>query len=241
MSLSAVDPSKQPTGAPTVAVINATAASVAPAKAALAEGFPEATVWSLMDDRLISDAEAAGGLTPELSARMASLIDYAVKGGADAVLLSCSMYGPVVQQERRGSDVPMLSADEELFTEVARRGYRSVLLLGPLPPAVQDSVDRLRAVLAATPASATTVVVGEVATGAHALVASGDLQGLERLLAATATPHLEDVDAVVLGNFSLAPAREGVERSLGKPVLSPPLLAAAQLRARVVGNESVRP
>ena len=96
--------------APTVAVINATNASVAPAKAAIAEGFPEARVWSLLDDRLVSDAEAAGGLTPDLSARMASLIDYAVKGGADAVLLSCSMYGPVVQQQRQASPIPMLSS-----------------------------------------------------------------------------------------------------------------------------------
>ena len=135
----------------------------------------------------------------------------------------------------------MLSADEELFNEVARRGYRSVLLLGPLHPAVQDSVNRLRAVLATVPASATTVVVGAVATGAHTLVASRDLQGLEHLLAATAKPHLDDVDAIILGNFSLASAQEGVERALGKPVLSAPLLAATALRARVVGNESVRP
>ncbi|MBM6402149.1 aspartate/glutamate racemase family protein [Phycicoccus sonneratiae] len=225
---------------PTVAVINATAASVAPARAALAEGFPEATVWSLMDDRLIIDAEAAGGLTPGLSARMASLIDYAVNGGADAVLLSCTMYGPVVQQERLASTLPMLSADEELFDEVSRRGYGSVLLLGPLPPAVQDSVTRLRTVLDDSPASAATTVVGEVAPGAHALVVSGDLPGLERLLIETATPHLEEVDAVVLGNFSLAPARSGVERALGKPVLSAPLLAATALRARVVGAGTER-
>jgi Asp/Glu/hydantoin racemase len=224
---------------PTVAVINATPASVGPAKAAIAAGFPEATVWSLLDDRLVTDAEAAGGLTPQLSDRMATLISYAVQGGADAILLACSMYGPVLDSQRQTSSVPMLSSDEELFAEVARCGFGSVLLLGPLPPAVQDSVDRLRKVLAGSERSSSTEVVGKVASGAPAAVAGGDVGALEKVLAAAASPHLKDVDAVILANFSLAPARAGLERTIRKPVLSPPLLAAAALRARVVGEESV--
>lgn len=226
---------------PTVAVINATPASVGPAKAAIAAGFPEATVWSLLDDRLVTDAEAAGGLTPQLSTRMATLIDYAVNGGADAVLLACSMYGPVLDRQRQTSSVPMLSSDEELFAEVARRGFGSVLLLGPLPPAVQDSVDRLRKVLAGSQRSTNTEILGEVVAGAPAAVAEGDVKKLEKVLATAASPHLKDVDAVILANFSLAPARAGLERTLRKPVLSPPLLAATALRARVVGEESVGP
>ena len=47
------------------------------------------------------DADAAGGLTPALRDRMSTLIRYAVDGGADAVLLSCSMYGPVARRGRR--------------------------------------------------------------------------------------------------------------------------------------------
>ncbi|MFE9644373.1 hypothetical protein ACFYO0_09645 [Streptomyces sp. NPDC006365] len=172
---------------PTAAVINATSASVEPARTALAEGYPEASVWSLLDDRLISDAEASGGLTPALSDRMLSLIAYAVHGGADAVLLSCSMYGPVLEQARREHRLPMLSSDEALFAEVARRRFGSVLLLGHLIPAVQDSVNRLTRM-------------------------------------------------VILGMFSLSPARTGVEKSLGLPVLSAPLPAARALRERVAAG-----
>jgi hypothetical protein len=224
---------------PTVAVINATAASVGPAKAALADGFPEATVWSLLDDRLVTDAETAGGLTPALANRMTALIEYAVSGGADAVLLACSMYGPVVDRLRRTGSVPMLSSDEELFAEVARRGFGSVLLLGPLPPAVQDSVDRLCTVLGRSTTSARTQVIGKVVSGAPAAVAAGDVPALERVLASAASAHVKDVDAVVLANFSLAPARAGLERALRMPVLSPPLLAASALREHVVGEKPV--
>lgn len=217
-------------GAPLVAVINATVASVSPAKTGLAQAFPEAAVWNLVDDRLIRDAEAAGHVTAELSLRMLSLIRYAVGGGAEAVLLSCSMYGPVLDHARRDYDVPMLSSDEELFDEVARRSFGSVLLLGPLAPAVEDSVTRLREVLSRSTGAPTTRIIGQMADGAVAAATRGDNEELVRVLKAAASPHLKDVDAVVLGNFSLAPAREGLQDVLQIPVLSAPELAAARLR-----------
>ena len=216
--------------APLVAVINATVASVSPAKAGLAEAFPEAAVWNLLDDRLISEAEASGGLTPALSRRMLSLIEYAVNGGAEAVLLSCSMYGPVIEHARRDHDLPMLSSDEELFDETARRSFRSVLLLGAMPPAVEDSVTRLREVLSRSTGAAAMRIIGQVADGALAATARGDIEELVWVLQSAAAPHLQDVDAVVLGNFSLAPANASLEAALQIPVLSAPVLAAARLR-----------
>ena len=214
--------------APLVAVINATAASVSPAKAALAEAFPEAAVWNVLDDRLISDAEASGGLTATLSRRMMSLIEYVIGGGAEAVLLACSMYGPVLEQARRNHDLPMLSSDEGLFDEVVRRTFSTVLVLGHLPSAVEDSVTRLREVLRR--GAVTTRIIGQAADGATGATARGDVDELVRVLQSAASPHTKDVDAVVLGNFSLAPARVTLEAALQIPVLSAPELAARRLR-----------
>ncbi|MFI1358293.1 aspartate/glutamate racemase family protein [Streptomyces sp. NPDC020898] len=221
---------------PTVAVIHATPASVEPAGTALAEGYPQASVWNLLDDRLISDAEAAGGLTAALSDRMLSLIGHAVHGGADAVLLSCSLYGPVLEQARRAHAVPMLSSDEALFAEIVRRRFGSVLLLGHLAPAVQDSVNRLQRVLRSTEGCERTEVIGRTADGAAEAATHKDLDALEKSLTDAATPYLKDVDSVVLGMFSLAPARTGVENVLGVPVLSAPPLAARTLRERVAAG-----
>ncbi|MDT0567699.1 aspartate/glutamate racemase family protein [Streptomyces sp. DSM 3412] len=221
---------------PLVAVVNATPASVEPARTALAEGFPEASVWNLLDDRLIGDAEAAGGLTPALSDRMLSLIGHAVRGGADAVLLSCSMYGPVLEQARREHGRPMLSSDEALFAEVSRRRFGHVLLLGHLAPAVEDSVNRLRRVLSSTEGGTRTRVTGRAASGAAAAAARGDLDAVETSLTEAATPGLREVDAVILGMFSLSPAHAGVEKALGLPVLSAPLLAARSLREKVAAE-----
>lgn len=83
------------TNPPTVALIHATTAAIAPAAAAFADRFPEARLWNLLDDLLMTEADAAGGLTAPLRRRMRCLIAHAEDGGAAAILLTCSLYGPV--------------------------------------------------------------------------------------------------------------------------------------------------
>ena len=80
---------------PLVAIIHATPATFGPVKNAFRQEFPDAQLWHLLDDRLVTDADRSGGLTPALHSRMEALIEYAVAGGAEAVQLACSMYGPV--------------------------------------------------------------------------------------------------------------------------------------------------
>ncbi|MBN6038251.1 hypothetical protein [Amycolatopsis sp. 195334CR] len=204
-----------------VAVVHATAAAMAPATAAFADEFPEARVRHLLDDTLITDAERAGGLTPPLRARMRSLIGYALDSGADAVLLSCSMYGPVAEEFEAAR--PVLSSDAALFDEVVRRAPKRVHVLGPIEAGTRDTVDRLQATVGAA-----TAVYGSVVTGARDALAAGDTGRAARLVAETAA---RDVDLVLLGQFSLAPARDAAQERLAVPLLSPPHLAANALRS----------
>ncbi|MET7329800.1 aspartate/glutamate racemase family protein [Nonomuraea sp. NPDC005650] len=209
---------------PTVAVVNATPASVQPAADGLAEGFPEATPWHLMDDRLVTEADAAGGLTPALARRMLALVDYAVRGGADAVLLSCSMYGPAAALARRLHEVPVTGSDEAAFAEVAGRRPGAVLVLGSLDSAAADSARRLKEV-------ADGVEVRAIAAqGAAAAAAARDWPDLTDVLARAAAPALDGVELVLLGQYSISPVHAELAGRLGLPVLSPPLAAARALR-----------
>ena len=109
------------TGSPVVALIHATPAAMARARAAFDERFPPAELWNLLDDRLISEAEAAGGLTPALRHRMSAPIRHAVGGGADAVLLSC-ITGTVVEGTHQAARDP--AGLERLVVDAARRVRR---------------------------------------------------------------------------------------------------------------------
>jgi hypothetical protein len=213
---------------PTVALIHATPAAMAPARAAFAERFPRARLWNLLDDLLISEAEAAGRITPPLRRRMEHLIQHARDGGADAVLLTCSMYGSVAHGVS-GAAGPLLASDDALFAAVAGLAPRRVVVLGPIPAGVQDTVSRLAQHLDDPAVS----VDGVVVDGAAAAAAAGDQAVLEARMVQAAREAEETADVIVIGQFSLTPAASAVTAAVSVPVLSPPHLAAETLRARL--------
>jgi Asp/Glu/hydantoin racemase len=220
---------------PTVAMVHATPAAIAPAVAAFTERFPEAGLWHLLDDRLVSDAEAAGGLVAPLRRRMLSLIGHAISGGADAVLLTCSMYGPVARLAGQLWERPVAGSDEAMYQRVVAERPARVAVLGSLETAVADSTARLREALAAAgpDGGLGTEVVGVLCPGAAAAARSGDGAALLASLRSAAEPLAGEVDVVLLGQYSLTGAQRQLEAALEVPVWSPPHAAADLLRRRL--------
>jgi hypothetical protein len=215
-----------------VAIVHATPAAIAPAVAAFTERFPEAGLWHLLDDRLVTDAEAAGGLVAPLRRRMLSLIGHAISGGADGVLLTCSMYGPVARLATQLWERPVAGSDEAMYQRVVAERPARVAVLGSLETAVADSADRLRRVLA-DGGVAGTGVVGVLCPGAAAAASAGDGAALLSSLRAAAEPLAGEVDLFLLGQYSLAPALDELQAALEVPVWSPPHVAADVLARRL--------
>jgi hypothetical protein len=218
---------------PTVALIHATPAAMGPAKAAFAERFPEATLWNLLDDQLQNEASAAGGVTPPLQDRMLTLIRHAIDGGADGVLLTCSMYGATAQDAAPGLPIPVLAPDEALFAATAAQHAARIAVLASLPTAVTDTTARLTTYLAANN-QPETVVTGTVIPGGAEATAAGNAQALQDAVVAAAVGVAGQVDLIVLANFSLAPTTAATAAAVSVPVLSPPQLAADVLRAQLL-------
>ncbi|MFD9903190.1 hypothetical protein [Streptomyces sp. NPDC059063] len=196
-----------------IALISATPAAIGPAVAGLTAAFPEAEPWNLLDDALLTDADARGGLTPELADRMRRLIAYAVEGGAEGVLLTCSLYGPVAEGFEAG--VPVLAPDAAAFAAALAGGHRRVLVVAAFTAALDDSLARFRA--AARAAHSPTEAVGQV-------IAPGD------------RPEPGDADAVLPAQYSLAPYADAWSADLGLPVYAGPYAAARVLRGAVHGG-----
>jgi hypothetical protein len=209
---------------PRIALISATPAAIGPATSALAAEFPEADVWNLLDDKLLADADEQGGLGDDLAARMRRLIDHAVAGGADGVLLTCSMYGPVARERDLG--LPVLAPDEAAFDELV--GYRTILVVASLESALRDALARLSAFLTESGARAT--VRGVVSAEAFEATRAGDADRLATVLSTTAREHAAGADAVFLAQYSLAPATAAVAELSGLPVVAGPVSAAVRLR-----------
>lgn len=203
---------------PLVAVINATTAAIPPIRRAFSERFPAAILWNLLDDRLLIVADERGGVTPELQERMRRLIDHAVTEGADAVLLSCSLYGFVARQRAANLTVPVHGPDDAVFSSLLDSGARRVLLVGSVEISIQDSTTRLRA-----DAEARGVELDVI----PALLAGPD---------GTIGQPDEAVDAILLAQYSLAPAADRLQDELGVPVFSSPKFAATALSVAIRGH-----
>lgn len=212
-----------------IALISATPLAIPPAAAALADALPDGTVWNLLDDRLLADAELQGGITPPLAARMDRLIELALAGGADGVLLTCSQFGARADVRDRAADpAAVLSADGPLFAEAVDHRPARVLLVASLDSAAADSAERLAQAFAAAGSAA---VVVPVVVSAAARPAPGDR--LDAVLGSAIAAVEEPYDLVVLAQYSLAAAADALAERFAVPVLDGPRAAARRLAAEI--------
>jgi len=216
---------------PLIALVSAVPAAIPPAVAALEQSLPGVRVWNVLDDRLIQDADEAGEVTGALEARMRRLIDHTVREGADAVLLTCSLYGFVARTAAADAGVPVLGPDEAAFDAVRAGGYSSIFLVSTVDMALADSTARLREHLGD---SADFLEIRPVlAPAALAASRSGDTGATADALAEAIESVGGSADAILFAQYSLAPAAPRVEQLLGLPVVTGPAKAAAVLSERL--------
>lgn len=214
-----------PDGTPSIALIHGVPTSITPAMTSLRNVLPQARLWNLLDDKLIDDATAAGSVTPELQQRMQRLIDHALTAGVDAIVITCSLYA--FMAARQTTSTPVLGSDEAAFREAIDVPGR-VLLVSSVPLALRDSEERLLSLTQASNRRVT--VVPLFVEGALAAAGKADSETLSQLIAERAEPHLQQGDALLLAQYSLAPAADAVAERLGVTVISPPAATARELR-----------
>src|SRR5206468_2748136 len=80
-----------------IALIHATPLAMAPIAESFARLWPEASLMNVLDDSLSADRAAAGALTPAMIGRFEQLARYGADAGADAILFTCSAFGPAIE------------------------------------------------------------------------------------------------------------------------------------------------
>jgi Asp/Glu/hydantoin racemase len=202
---------------------------MAPIEDAFARLWPEAERVSVLDDSLSPDRAREADLTPAMSARIGALGDYALSTGANAILYTCSAFGPAIEAVAARAPVPVLKPNEAMFEAAMSRGRRLGMLatFGP-SVATMEAEFREEAARLAPGATLETILV----EGAIQAVKSGDVETHNRLVAARA-PELAHCDAVMLAHFSTSRAKLAVEKALSRPVLASPDAAVLKLRGLV--------
>jgi hypothetical protein len=219
---------------PLIAAVHNTPASIPPLRAALAEELPDAQLWNLIDDRLGTEADELNGeLSPRLRDRMLTLIRHGVTGGADAVVIACSMYGDVRAVAEKLITTPVFASDTDMLAEIAAAAPRRVAVLASLKGAATDTTARLTAALAGADA---VEVVPVFCDGAAEAAARADISALVGLFAAELNGAARPFDMVCIAQYSLSPVAAALADNIALPVASPPLSAARAIARRLAAS-----
>jgi len=203
-----------------IALIHALKHSLVPIEDAFARLWPDTTRMNLLDDSLSADLARDGRLTDAMTERFLSLGRYAAATGADAILFTCSAFGPCIEAVARAhAPMPVLKPNEAMIEQAATQGRRIGLL------------STFRPTLASMPAEFPRAVelVPKFAEGALAALDRGDRREHDRLVV-EAAKGLRDCDLIALAQYSMAPAASLVADATGRPVLTTPDSAVMKLK-----------
>jgi Asp/Glu/hydantoin racemase len=206
-----------------IALIHALRHSPAAIAEAFARLWPEPILMNLLDDSLSADLARDGALTPAMTTRFLTLAEYAVSTGADAILFTCSAFGPCIEAVAAAHpSIPVLKPNEAMIEEAKAAGTHIGLLA--------TFAGTLHSMPAEFPSHMT--ITTKLAEGALAALDAGNTTEHD-FLAAKAALELKDCDAIALGQFSLARAATAVATATGKRVLTTPDSAVLALKRRL--------
>src|SRR5438477_10993367 len=112
-----------------ITLIHALKHSIVPIEAAFAKLWPEARLMNLLDDSLSADLARDGGLSEAMTGRFLNLGRYATSTGSDAILFTCSAFGPCIEAVARAqAPMPVLKPNEAMIEQAVSQARRVGLL-----------------------------------------------------------------------------------------------------------------
>lgn len=213
---------------PRVALIHALAHSVGPINEAMARDWPETTRMNLLDDSLSSDLTAGGrGLDMAMHERFQRLAQYALDCGSDAILFTCSAFGPCIEAvARQHAPLPVLTPNEAMIADAVASGQR-IGLVATFGPTLEVMPREFP--VGVKPDCA-------LATGALQALNAGRLETHDTLVADAAMQLARrGAGVIALAQFSMARAQALVAQRTGLPVLTSVDSALCELRRRLGG------
>jgi Asp/Glu/hydantoin racemase len=213
-------------------LVHAVMEAMAPVRDAFAALWPDCEIHHLLDSSLSADLAADGGVLCEgMIERFRMLARYAAEPAAgerraDGILFTCSAFGAAIEAAAREVRIPVLKPNEAAFEEALRTGPRIGLVVTfepSLPPMLAELRQTMRQMANASEPT------GIVVPGAFAALRAGRRDEHDARIA-EAVAGLPALDAVVLGQFSMAAAAVSARRVTATPVLTTPESAVKKMR-----------
>lgn len=211
---------------PRIFLIHATPVAVDPINAAFARLWPAPALCNLLDDSLATDLAREGGLSAAMMKRFADLSAYAIGNGADAIMFTCSAFGPAIEAARQGVAIPVLKPNEAMIDVALAKGRR-LGLVASFAASLPSIEEEMRA--AARALGIDINIELRLAAGAMEALKAGDKATHDGLVV-EAVKTLQDCDVVCFSQFSMQSAAAAAAAAIKIPLLTTPDSAVARLR-----------
>lgn len=187
-------------------------------------------VISVVDDGIVAEAVAAGGVTPAITKRLISYYQAGVDAGADIVFNTCSSVGEVADLGAKQLTVPLFKIDIPMAAKAVEMGD-TVGVLATLPTTLGPTVRlvKSRSVELKKPVE----VLEGLAEGAFDRFLAGDTDAHDQMILDTAMKLADRVDVFVLAQASMSRMENLLAEKTGKPVLSSPRLGVMGLKEKL--------
>src|SRR6478735_6283840 len=125
-----------------ITLVHALKHSIVPIEASFARLWPDARLMNLLDDSLSADLARDGKLTDAMTERFLSLGRYAASTGSDAILFTCSAFGPCIEAVARGRRIGLLSSFPPTLASMPREFPAGIEIVPKLAEGAMAALDR---------------------------------------------------------------------------------------------------
>jgi Asp/Glu/hydantoin racemase len=184
--------------------------------------LPNVAVFNLVDDSLIKDCIAHGGLRPQTARRVAQHVAAAEDAGADFIMVTCSSIGPAVETAAKLASVPVLRVDQPMADRAVAIGKR-IGVIATLSTTLEPTADLIRR--RAAVAGKQIELTSRLCEGAFDALMSGNAAQHDALVAKALADLASQVDVIALAQASMARVVETLPESDRRIAIlaSPPL------------------
>ena len=206
--------------AKTVFIMHTSSVSVADLNDLFAEMAPGVVIRNIIDDSLLPEVLANGGVTPGVTRRLCQYAVQAESAGATLIFNQCSSVGEVADIAAKMVKVPLVKVDERMAETACRTGSR-IGVVATLPTTMGPTVRLIRRM--AEKLGKSVAVTEELSSGAFEKLIAGDRKAHNEMVIASIRKLAQQVDVVVCAQGSMLALKPDLGETRVPVLMSPPL------------------
>lgn len=184
-----------------IAMLHTSSATLAMMHQLIADIMPEVEVMHLVEESMIKQVMKAGGVTPNIAARIADYVHIAEKADCDIFITACSSIGTAVEQCQFLTPLQLARIDSAMVKEAIEKGER-IAVLATVATTLKPTLDYVQRKIqeSGKPRAVTPILMEEAF---HALLA-GEMDTHDRIVADGLKTAFSQADVVMLAQASMA-------------------------------------